>query len=80
MRRRTSSLILSTAVWLAYLSADSVAIFVLGHLAFHAGEPRHQFMSLWAPFVLVHLGGHDTITAFSRQDNELWVRHLLPPR
>ncbi|CAO2187418.1 unnamed protein product [Urochloa humidicola] len=33
-------------------------------------------MSFWAPFVLVHLGGQDTITAFSRQDNELWLRHL----
>ncbi|OEL31686.1 hypothetical protein BAE44_0007295 [Dichanthelium oligosanthes] len=34
-------------------------------------------MSLWAPFVLIHLGGQDTITAFSKQDNELWRRHLL---
>ncbi|KAG2624716.1 hypothetical protein PVAP13_3KG166400, partial [Panicum virgatum] len=34
-------------------------------------------MLLWAPFVLVHLGGQDSITAFSRQDNELYWRHLL---
>ncbi|PUZ64089.1 hypothetical protein GQ55_3G116100 [Panicum hallii var. hallii] len=34
-------------------------------------------MSFWAPFVLVHLGGQDTITAFSKQDNELYWRHLL---
>ncbi|TVU32609.1 hypothetical protein EJB05_24347, partial [Eragrostis curvula] len=77
MRRRSSSLILRTVLWLAYLSADAVAIFVLGHLAVHASEPRHQLMSFWAPFVLVHLGGQDTITAFSKQDNELWRRHLL---
>ncbi|CAO2146785.1 unnamed protein product [Urochloa humidicola] len=34
-------------------------------------------MPFWAPFVLVHLGGQSTITAFSIQDNELWGRHLL---
>ncbi|KAG2611307.1 uncharacterized protein LOC120703371 [Panicum virgatum] len=34
-------------------------------------------MSFWAPFVLVHLGGQETITAFSKQDNELYRRHLL---
>nr|ABA99167.1 hypothetical protein LOC_Os12g40200 [Oryza sativa Japonica Group] len=60
-----------------YLSANSVAILVLGHLAVREREPGHQLVSFWAPFVLVHLGGQDTITAFSRQDNELWLRHLL---
>src|SRR5207253_456684 len=50
---------------------------VLGHLAVQTGEPGQQLMSFWAPFMLVHLGGQDTITAFSKQDNELWRRHLL---
>ncbi|CAL4982814.1 unnamed protein product [Urochloa decumbens] len=77
MRRCSSSRVLGTVLWLAYLSADCVAIFVLGHLAVHAEEPGHQLMSFWAPFVLVHLGGQDTITALSKQDNELWRRHLL---
>ncbi|KAF0896436.1 hypothetical protein E2562_024305 [Oryza meyeriana var. granulata] len=76
-RRCCASPILGTVLWLAYLSADSVAVFVLGHLAVHASEPGHQLLSFWAPFVLVHLGGQDTITALSRQDNELWKRHLL---
>ncbi|KAJ1256683.1 hypothetical protein BS78_K335300 [Paspalum vaginatum] len=77
MRRRSASSVLRTVVWLAYLSADSVAIFVLGHLAAHASRPRHQLMFFWAPFVLVHLDGQDTITTFSKQDNELWRRHVL---
>ncbi|KAL6629465.1 hypothetical protein ACP70R_029230 [Stipagrostis hirtigluma subsp. patula] len=77
MRKRSTSRILRTVLWLAYLSADSVAIFVLGHLSVRASGPRHQLMLFWAPFVLVHLGGQDTITAFSKQDNELWRRHLL---
>ncbi|KAJ1276555.1 hypothetical protein BS78_05G222800 [Paspalum vaginatum] len=76
-RRRSQSHALRTVLWLAYLSADTVAIFVLGHLAVHAQGPSHELMLFWAPFVLVHLGGQDNITAFSKQDNELWLRHLL---
>jgi hypothetical protein len=59
------------------LTADSVAIFVLGHLTFHANGPQHQLLFFWAPFVLLHLGGQDTLTALSLQDNDLWTRHLL---
>jgi hypothetical protein len=29
------------------------------------------------PFLLVHLGGQVSITAFSVKDNNLWLRHLL---
>ncbi|XP_076888373.1 uncharacterized protein LOC143538785 [Bidens hawaiensis] len=31
----------------------------------------------WAPFLLLHLGGPDTITAYALADNELRLRHLL---
>ncbi|EEE68237.1 hypothetical protein OsJ_26434 [Oryza sativa Japonica Group] len=37
----------------------------------------HPLAFLWAPFLLIHLGGQDTITAFSMEDNNLWLRHLL---
>uniref|UniRef100_A0A8R7V9L4 DUF4220 domain-containing protein n=1 Tax=Triticum urartu TaxID=4572 RepID=A0A8R7V9L4_TRIUA len=77
MRRRSTSRVLGTVLWLAYLSADSVAVFVLGHLAARASGPQHELITFWAPFLLVHLGGQDTITALSMQDNELWTRHLL---
>jgi hypothetical protein len=36
-----------------------------------------DLLAFWAPFLLVHLGGPDTITAFALEDNELWLRHLL---
>ncbi|PIN12535.1 hypothetical protein CDL12_14851 [Handroanthus impetiginosus] len=36
-----------------------------------------DILAYWAPFLLVHLGGPDTITAFSLEDNELWNRHML---
>nr|XP_034910839.1 uncharacterized protein LOC118046153 [Populus alba] len=31
----------------------------------------------WAPILLLHLGGPETITAYSLADNELWTRRLL---
>jgi hypothetical protein len=30
-----------------------------------------------APFLLLHLGSQDTITAYALVDNQLWLRHLL---
>ena len=77
VRRHCASRIPSSLLWLAYMTADSVAVFALGHLAVAASAPRHQLLLFWAPFVLLHLGGQDTITAFAMQDNELWRRHLL---
>uniref|UniRef100_A0ACD5YV59 Uncharacterized protein n=1 Tax=Avena sativa TaxID=4498 RepID=A0ACD5YV59_AVESA len=77
LRRRGAPHFLRSLIWLAYLLADSVAIFVLGHLAVKASGARHQLLLFWAPFVLLHLGGQHTITAFSMQDNKLWKRHLL---
>ena len=36
-----------------------------------------KLTAFWAPFLLLHLGGPDTITAYSLEDNEFWLRHLL---
>jgi hypothetical protein len=54
-----------------------VAIFILGSLTLHVDNKRHQLVVFWAPFLLLHLGGLDTITAFSMEDTELWKRHML---
>ncbi|XVE65396.1 hypothetical protein DITRI_Ditri07aG0177100 [Diplodiscus trichospermus] len=40
-------------------------------------EQNEDLLAFWAPFLLLHLGGPDTITAFALEDNELWLRHLL---
>jgi hypothetical protein len=78
IRKRITSKVLSILLWLAYLSADSLAVFVLGHLTLHInGGLRHGLVLFWAPFMLLHLGGQDTMTAFSMEDNMLWKRHLL---
>ncbi|KAK1296688.1 hypothetical protein QJS10_CPB15g01348 [Acorus calamus] len=36
-----------------------------------------ELVAFWSPFLLLHLGGPDTITAFALEDNELWKRHLV---
>ncbi|KAL6335324.1 hypothetical protein AAG906_029567 [Vitis piasezkii] len=71
-------------IWSAYLSADWVATVSLGTLSNSQGDsegklldPNYTLMAFWAPFLLLHLGGPDTITAYSLEDNELWLRHLL---
>ena len=71
-------------VWLAYLTADWVAIVALGNLATNrrnseknCPDPNSLLQALWAPFLLLHLGGPDSITAYSLEDNELYLRHLL---
>ncbi|KAM0873415.1 hypothetical protein ACQ4PT_038076 [Festuca glaucescens] len=33
--------------------------------------------AFWTPFLLVHLGGQDSLTALSIQDNDLWLRSLI---
>ena len=89
IRKRNVSALLSVLLWLAYLLADSIAIYALGYLSHtrvHRGagddaqlflNRNHRIQVFWAPFLLLHLGGQDTITAFSIEDNELWKRHLL---
>ncbi|KAM0867650.1 hypothetical protein ACQ4PT_041843 [Festuca glaucescens] len=85
LRRHGTSGFLRLSIWAAYLGADLVAVYSLGLLSRHEDitpeghipwrtQPLDFF---WAPFLLIHLGGQDTITAFSMEDNNLWLRHLL---
>ncbi|XP_031251051.1 uncharacterized protein LOC116108959 [Pistacia vera] len=72
-------------VWSSYLAADWVATVALGNLATNSegncGDnpptSSHELQAFWAPFLLFHLGGPEAITAYSLEDNELWLRHLL---
>lgn len=79
-RRRSSNLpriCLRVLLWLAYLMADSTAIYTLGHLSINGWLPEHELVAFWAPFLLLHLGSQDNITAYALEDNQLWPRHLL---
>ncbi|KAM0878279.1 hypothetical protein ACQ4PT_034982 [Festuca glaucescens] len=84
LRSRSYRGFLKLFIWIAYLGADSVAVYALGLLSRHhknttcgirrTSQPLAFF---WTPFLLIHLGGQDTISAFSIEDNNLWLRHLL---
>ncbi|KAF6987511.1 hypothetical protein CFC21_005147 [Triticum aestivum] len=72
-------------IWLAYLGSDALAIYALATL-FNSHRKQEwtstrrgssSLEALWAPVLLVHLGGQDGITAYNIEDNELWRRHVL---
>ncbi|KAL4628886.1 hypothetical protein ACB092_05G270100 [Castanea dentata] len=86
-RRYSAKTWLRVFLWLAYLGADSVATVALGVISKNKrnqnscdsndSQVQNELMAFWAPFLLLHLGGQDTITAYAVQDTELWLRHLL---
>ncbi|KAM7469202.1 hypothetical protein LguiA_007385 [Lonicera macranthoides] len=86
-RRKTIRAIwIEVVVWSSYLMADWVAVFALSKLSNTAMEeiscennkvPCNALMVLWVPLLLLHLGGPDTITAYSVEDVHLWLRHTL---
>jgi hypothetical protein len=89
-RRRRVSEWLRLIVWLSYLGAFAAA--TSGISLFSQYEDKYKLRSvnqssesihtltlpfLWVPFFILHLGGQDTITAYSVEDNNLWLRLLL---
>ncbi|WJZ94289.1 hypothetical protein VitviT2T_013163 [Vitis vinifera] len=83
-RKSTATPWIRILIWSAYMCADWVATLSLGTLANSQGDskgklldPNYTLMAFWAPFLLLHLGGPDTVTAYSIEENELWLRHSL---
>ncbi|KAF8725441.1 hypothetical protein HU200_019963 [Digitaria exilis] len=73
-----------TCIWLAYIIADALAIYALATLFNrHAkgscdyGAKASSLEVLWAPLLLIYLGGREEITAYNIEDNELWTRHTV---
>jgi hypothetical protein len=69
LRRRRRNWLVRGTIWIAYLGADVVAIYALGFLSRHAdammesssSRLAHPLAFLWAPFLLIHLGGQDSL-------------------
>ncbi|KAH9718410.1 DUF4220 domain-containing protein [Citrus sinensis] len=60
------------------ISAANFAVGLIAENAKDTSEKKHkELLAFWAPFLLLHLGGPDTVTAFALEDNELWLRHLF---
>ncbi|KAM3711029.1 hypothetical protein ACJW31_01G076900 [Castanea mollissima] len=90
-RKYNPNTLLRLSLWSAYLTADWVATVALGVLSnnqrnsctcaiassSNTNSINDELRAFWAPFLLLHLGGPDTITAYALADNELWIRHLL---
>ncbi|KAF8106083.1 hypothetical protein N665_0147s0040 [Sinapis alba] len=85
-RKRTSdSKLFVFLIWFAYLLADWSANYTIGQISDTQDDNpddgstsmNHELLAFWAPFLLLHLGGPDTITALALEDNELWRRHLF---
>jgi protein-S-isoprenylcysteine O-methyltransferase Ste14 len=69
-------------IWLLYLGNDALAIYALATLFNRQKKPSSTNVSrnlevLWAPIMLMHLGGQVFITAYNIEDNELWTRHIV---
>ncbi|GKV49792.1 hypothetical protein SLEP1_g56522 [Rubroshorea leprosula] len=68
-------------IWVLYLFADWVAVSTIGFIVQHKSStmdgPPSDILAFWAPFLLLHLGGPDSITSYSLEDNKLWQRYLL---
>ncbi|XP_030461089.1 uncharacterized protein LOC115681319 [Syzygium oleosum] len=86
-RKSSRNLKLRIAVWSAYSTADSLAGLALGVLSNKLGEVNERnggrlsdndkLLALWSPLLLLLLGGPDTITSYSMEDNALWLRQCL---
>ncbi|KAF4361075.1 hypothetical protein F8388_016884 [Cannabis sativa] len=81
-RQRSKNSFFIFLIWMAYLLADWVAAFAIGLITQteekHKGEfVNQEIYAFWAAFLLVHLGGPDSITSFALEDNEFWIRHLF---
>ncbi|KAF3339605.1 hypothetical protein FCM35_KLT15376 [Carex littledalei] len=77
-RKRTARKPLIILLWSFYQAADYIATLALGIILKKQNqEGENNLTAFWAPFLLLHLGGPDTITSYSIEDNELWLRHFL---
>ncbi|KAK7387074.1 hypothetical protein VNO78_27570 [Psophocarpus tetragonolobus] len=83
-RKRSRRTWLVLLLWSTYLLADYTASFCVGLISNKYGDKdtpintvNDFLLAFWTPFLLLHLGGPDTISAFALEDNQLWLRHLL---
>ncbi|KAM3298750.1 hypothetical protein ACQJBY_040298 [Aegilops geniculata] len=70
---------------LLHIGSDALAILALATLfnrqkngpGCHYARGSRNLELLWAPILVMHLGGQVTITTYKIEDNEQWGRHIL---
>ncbi|KAF5733915.1 hypothetical protein HS088_TW16G00356 [Tripterygium wilfordii] len=76
---------ISIILWLAYSSANTMVTASLGIISNEGDKNddpsnrKDMILAFWASFLILHLGGTHTITAYSLEDNELWLRNAFTP-
>ncbi|XP_034684987.1 uncharacterized protein LOC117913958 [Vitis riparia] len=83
-RKYTPGNWLRSIIWQAYATKDAIIDISIGALFKWQGtsednssQQNDLIKAFWLPFLLQHLGGPDTITAYSLEDNELWKRQFI---
>ena len=56
-RRRKASGVRMLLLWLAYLMADNVAVYALGHMSLDNRPHEDGLVAFWAPFLAVERKG-----------------------
>jgi hypothetical protein len=85
LQKRARRILLHGGVWVAYLLCDWIAAVAIGLISKRKGDARDQrpregsneeedFMAFWASFLLLHLGGPDTIILLSAMSAEVEYR------
>ncbi|CAM0876150.1 unnamed protein product [Alopecurus aequalis] len=64
-------------LWPAYQVANLAATQALANLSLGSKSQELQLVAFWAPFLLMHLGRPDNISALSLEDNVLAARQVL---
>ncbi|KAI4312897.1 hypothetical protein MLD38_037687 [Melastoma candidum] len=84
VRRKTSNRWVILMIWAIYFLSDWAAIFAFGLISNarlkNPTSPQQvdqDLLAFWPAFLLIHLGGPDSITAYALEDNTLWMRHLV---
>ncbi|XP_043689400.1 uncharacterized protein LOC122640308 [Telopea speciosissima] len=76
-RKRYSKIWLTFILWSAYQLSDVAATTGLGIITSYPSDKLDEIVPIWSSFLLLHLGGPDSITALSLIDNELCFRHSI---
>ncbi|VAI63226.1 unnamed protein product [Triticum turgidum subsp. durum] len=77
IRRREDNRVQRFPLWLAYQVADLAPKLAIGKLYPDSPSSSNQLFAFWVPFMLLHLGLTDNISAYSLEDNKLSWRQMV---
>ncbi|KAF6993230.1 hypothetical protein CFC21_010149 [Triticum aestivum] len=77
IRRRNASGPRRLLLWVAYQVTEKAPTAALGKLFLDSASSEQRLFAFWVPFLLLHLGRPDNITAYTLEDNMLSWRLVL---